>query len=419
MSRRATGSLLPVVFGVLVYFHPVSAQQPPPGYQLLTAPQTSGGLLFTQRQAVPSAVQFLRQGFQEIAPFFDHRPEALGGYAETRDQYAEAGFRTTSRQLLITGVAFAVIGNGAGTLGFAFDTPATLPQSLPRLLQLVGTPEGGAATGCAPPAQRWQVVPFPDGSGQIELPEGWRITGASRGTVSAEGPHGIIGRAAQSMVMTRAAASRMRGASLPVADPTDPVTPFMAVGAYWNALRQKEGLPTIRVTRVLQVNPVVPPASGFIHDAFLEVEADFRERPYRGFSHVLVGAVMDGLYLYYESGGGAPAECFAAHLPTLMRILGSAHTASHVINEILQRARRSQQEAHDIWWDATRNQERARDRMHDNWTEAFRGTRVVEDTRTGTRRDVNLGYSTEIVQRLNQQEGYERYREIPLRDLNQ
>ncbi len=50
---------------------------------------------------------------------------------------------------------------------------------------------------------------------------------------------------------------------------------------------------------------------------------------------------------------------------------------------------------------------------------APRGTRVVEDTRTGTRSDVNLGYSGEIVRRLNQREGYERYREIPLRDLNQ
>jgi hypothetical protein len=40
------------------------------------------------------------------------------------------------------------------------------------------------------------------------------------------------------------------------------------------------------------------------------------------------------------------------------------------------------------------------------------------DTRTGTRRDMNLGYRTEIVQRLNQQEGRDRYREIPLQDLS-
>jgi len=79
----------------------------------------------------------------------------------------------------------------------------------------------------------------------------------------------------------------------------------------------------------------------------------------------------------------------------------------------------SLREAGEIWRQSTQNRNQAVNRMHDNWTEAFRGTRVVEDTRTGARRDVNLGYSTEIVQRLNQQEGHEPYREIPLRDLNQ
>jgi hypothetical protein len=45
MSRGTTGFLLPVVFGVLVYFQPTFDQQPPPGYQLLTAPQVTGGAL--------------------------------------------------------------------------------------------------------------------------------------------------------------------------------------------------------------------------------------------------------------------------------------------------------------------------------------------------------------------------------------
>jgi hypothetical protein len=317
-------------------------------------------------------------------------------------------------------VAFAVVGKGAGTLGFAFDTPNALAQSLPRLLQLAGASEGGVAAGCAPPPQRWQVVPFPDGSGQIQLPEGWRITGASQGAVSAEGPQGLINRAIQFRVMTRAAASQMPlPVGLPVADPTDPVTPLLAVWAYVASLNQQQGLPAARMTRVLQVTPVVPPTSGFIHNVFLDLEVDFQGRPYRAVSHVLVSAVMGGFYLYQESNGLAPAECFAEHLPTFMQIIGSAQTASHVINEILQRARQSQREAHDIWWDATRSQDRARERMHNNWTEAFRGTRVIEDTQTGTRSDVSLGYSAEIVRRLNQQEGYDRYREIPLRDLNQ
>jgi hypothetical protein len=418
MSCHVARVFLSATIIALLHASHALAQQPPPGYQLLTAPQASGGLLLVRRPAAPSAVQLLRQGFHEVAPFFDGRPQALGGYADRGERYAEAVFRASSRQLPLAGVAFSIIGKDAGTLGFAFDTPHTFAQSLPILLQLTGG-QTSAATACAPPPQHWQIVPFPDGSGQMELPEGWRVTGGSRGTgVTAEGPHGVIVRAAQSIVMTRAAAARLPQPPFPVADPTDPVTPFQAVGTYWSALRAQQGLPVVRVTRILRVTPMRPPA-GFLHDAFLEAEVDFQGRPYHAVAHVLVSGVTGGTFLYQESGGGAPSECFAEHLPTLMRILGSAQTASHVIAEALQRAARSQRESHDIWWDATRNQERARDRMASNWTEAFRGTRIVQDTQTGARHDVNLAYSADLVRRLNQGEGYDRYREIPLWELNQ
>jgi hypothetical protein len=41
----------------------------------------------------------------------------------------------------------------------------------------------------------------------------------------------------------------------------------------------------------------------------------------------------------------------------------------------------------------------------------------VEDTHTGTHATVDLGISTDIVRKLNEQEPG-RYREIPLRELN-
>jgi hypothetical protein len=48
--------------------------------------------------------------------------------------------------------------------------------------------------------------------------------------------------------------------------------------------------------------------------------------------------------------------------------------------------------------------------------EIIRGYRTVEDTQTGYHKDVDLGYSKEIVDKLNEKEGYNRYKEIPLRD---
>jgi hypothetical protein len=418
MFQRAARFLLPTLLAALLPISATSAQQPPPGYQLFTAPQTSGGLLLARRQGVASATQLLLHGLREVAPFFDRRPEALWAFAESRDQYAEAAFRVTSRQLPLTGVAFATLGAGGGTLGFVFDTPNALAQSLPRLFELTGASQGGPATGCAPSPQRWQVVPFPDGSGQVQLPEGWHITGASQGAVSAEGPQGLINRAIRMTVMTPAAAAQSPApVPLPVADPTDPATPLLAVWAYAAVLNQQQGLPSARVSRVLHVTPM-PLVSGFIHNALVEFEVDFRGRPYRAIAHVLVSGVMDAFYLYKESNGFAPAECFAEFLPTLWQILGSAQTASHVFTEILQRAHQSQQEAHEIWWESARNRERIQDRIHPDAIETIRGMRVVEDTDTGNRTDVNLGYSADIVRRLNNQEGRDRYREIPLRDLN-
>ncbi len=418
MSRHI-GFLLPAIVAILLTLDTASGQAPPPGYQLLTAPQTSGGLLVTQRQAVTSSLQLLRQGFHEIAPFFERRPQALGGYADVRDQYAQAAFMATSRQMPLNGVAFSVITGGAGTLGFAFDTPQTFRQSLPRLLALIGGSATASQVACPQP-QRWQLVPFPDGSGQIQLPEGWSISSAYKGAVSAGGPQGMINRGLQVNLMTRAGAAQSSiRVPFPVVDPTDVIAPLMAAWQFSADVNRRQGLPGLQPRRVLRVTPAEP-ISGMIHHAFVDLEVDVLGKIFHAFSHVLIGAVLPGgLYLYYESNGMAPTECFEAYFPTLIQILGSAQTASHVIRERLDQARRSQQEAHDIWWDATRNRNRSLDRIADDWTEVRRGTRLYEDTLTGTRRDAPLTYSADLVRELNQQEGYERYREIPLRDLNQ
>jgi hypothetical protein len=65
-----------------------------------------------------------------------------------------------------------------------------------------------------------------------------------------------------------------------------------------------------------------------------------------------------------------------------------------------------------------RNRSQHEDRGHASWREQHVGTRIVEDMATGTRTTQDLAHSADLVRRLNQQEGYERYREIPARDLN-
>jgi len=106
-------------------------------------------------------------------------------------------------------------------------------QKLPR-----EQPPGGSAggPGTAPtPALNWREVQFPDGSGSIRLPDGWKITFAEKGMVSAMGPHGVVERGVWIQAKTRASDAQQNAQyamhGLPplrwpglLADPTDPVS---------------------------------------------------------------------------------------------------------------------------------------------------------------------------------------------------
>jgi hypothetical protein len=398
----------------------------PPGYQLLTDPQTSGGLLIAQRQGVTAATPLLIYGFNEAATFFDGRPRATGGARDAyHDQQAEAGFQATIRRAPVAGVAIATIRGGIGTVGFAFDSPNTIARTLPRLLQLGGSPAAGPQGGCPSPPVNWQVVHYPDGSGQIQLPEGWKITGAHKGMVEASGPQGSIAHGIWIQMMTRAGAASFYASGLapgslvnPVADPTDPVTVLQVKWAHHAAQMQRQGRPAPHITRIIEAAPR-PVAQGLSSFTMIDLECEFKGALYRNISQLILGtAAVDGSYLYYESHEASRSECFGQNLPTLIRISDSAQTAGHVVRERLENAMNSLRQAGEIYRQTIQNRNRAQDRSHANWTEAFRGTRIVEDTRTGQWRDVDLAYSADTVRRLNEREGYARYREIPLRDLN-
>jgi len=269
------------------------------------------------------------------------------------------------------------------------------------------------------------VVLYPDGSGQIQLPEGWKITGAHKGMVSASGPHGDVNHSIWIQMMTRAGAASIYGSGLapgplpyPVADPTDPVAVLQVKWAHVAAQMRQQGHPATRITRIIEAAPR-PVAQGLLSDTLVDLEYEFQGALYRNISHVILGAVaMDGSYLYYESNEASRSECFGQNLPTLIRIADSAQTAGHVVRERLENAMNSLRQAGEIYRQTIQNRNQAQDRSNANWTEAFRGTRIVEDTRTGQWRDVDLAYSGDTVRRLNEREGYPRYREIPLRDLN-
>jgi hypothetical protein len=418
-------------YGVIVLFFlslfvgalpAVAQQQVPQGYQLLTDPQVTGGHLVATRSGSGSATGLLGLALKEVRGFFQWGPEAVAGFQDAEDRRAEVLFRAGLSGSPIGGIAYANVGGGTGTTGFVFDSPQTLRRTLPRLMQLYGG--GGGAPAPAAPALNWRETPFPDGSGSMRIPDGWVITFAQKGMASAEGPHGVIERGIWTPVYTRAAAAQMSSTAGmpvpgPVFDPTDPVTALQAHMAFLNAANQQRGGPTRRMLRLVEAAPA-PVVPGYSQAAYVDYEYEMSGRRYRCIQYVMLGNVSPaGTWVFYTTYVASPSETFAQNLPVLLQIWGSSRTAQHVLQERIENAMQSLREAGDIYRQATGSRERAQQRMHDKWTEVFRGSRIVEDSLTGDRGSANLAWSKDIVRKLNEAEGYNRYREIPLWQLNQ
>ena len=432
MPTSAVRQILPAMILALVAAGSASAQQAPAGYQFFTgAPQVSGGLLVAKPQQAAGAIQALNKGFGDTATFFDGRPQVLGGFADTRNLYAEAPFRATIRRTPVIGVALAMIEGGASTLAIAFDAPNTFFQVVPRLLQLAGL--ANVLGNCPPPGDNWQMVPYPDGSGQMKLPAGWRITWADMGAVEAAGPHGHVAAAIWLPAFTRAAAAQKRavqqqysnylGVQLPQAqlvavDPTDPGSALIGVRMHIAPLALQLGIIDRRDFRLIRTERmpaqgIAAAQAGMVHYAFQE-----NGLPRLGLSYVTMSNVdYDGGWLYWETGASGPAGCFAQNLPTLLQIAASARTADHVLQGRINSAVESIKAVGDMQYRGYRRDQARRDGNLDSWRENFIGVRVVEDTHTGTRSTVDHGHSTELVRKLNEQDPG-RYREIPLRELN-
>jgi len=200
-----------------------------------------------------------------------------------------------------------------------------------------------------------------------------------------------------------------------VVDPTD--LPSALVGV-WTAVVRQGAIPPFRILRVIESLPVpsqgaIPMQAGFLH---YEIEHEGTVKRVLALVH-MAALDADGQWVYFESHVIAPLSCFGQNLPTLFQIWTSAQVSPHEFQRRLDAAMSSLQEAHEMRWQGMRNRSKQEDDMRVAWRQQHIGVSVMEDTRTGTRSTVNHGHSTELVNKLNEQDPG-RYREIPLSELN-
>lgn len=93
----------------------------------------------------------------------------------------------------------------------------------------------------------------------------------------------------------------------------------------------------------------------------------------------------------------------------MMAIWSSWETNPEVYWRRLQTAITNMNEAGDILYESMRDSSRRREASMYDWSEAYRGSAIVRDTRTGAEMPASLAFVQETVDGLNQAAGGEVY----------
>jgi hypothetical protein len=296
----------------------------------------------------------------------------------------------------------------SGTIGILVDAKESFEQSFPTLSQLLGqnVPEGNRKQ------IQWNLTQIPDGSGTLKLPTGWTITGAVKSMVSIAGPSGqLVDLGLWYPVYTPEAASQMFARPQFVAAFSDPST------ASRELFPQMASALKVRATldRIIEHAPVEYPngRAGFLHFEFT-VNGEKR----RSLAVIIMSPAGDGTWTYYTSGCSSSAATFGENLPIMWEIWSSWKVSDHVYRQRMNQALQSMREAHQIYQQGNANTQRVFSDANAKWSEAIRGTQHVRDDKYEKIHEVPTYGLDKVVENLNRDEGYERWKIIPVESLN-
>lgn len=224
----------------------------------------------------------------------------------------------------------------------------------------------------------WPRIAFPDGSGSIALPPGWRINSAQQAAVELQGPNG---EAVALGITFPVGPPQFTGPGVMAAPyllPPDAYAMVSEVTA--NKIGQRAQV------RVIEVQPVAAlTANG--RTAFLLADQLTQGRPYRSFALVNSADLGNGYWQFYMSLLTAPTALFAQALPQMVAVWQSWGISQGEMNRRTSEALLTMKETHRIL------QETAEGRRSTDWHRqltgmTLQGRWVIEDTRTGERREV-------------------------------
>lgn len=395
-------------------------QQLPAGFVRDQSVGGTGQILYARPRCAGSATRQLAAALADISSYFDRPLQSLHAFRDAEDRQALVGFRGTFQGQAISGIATSAVDGNEGMVRILFDRLERLGETFNQFVAaLQRNTQSFDSIRSRRHQVRWYTALFPDGTGSIRLPEGWRITSSYKAAVDVSGPAGElmslgigIPIATPEGAMNPLTGMPMKGAL--VSSPMDPVS------ALYNLLPQfavTTGGPVVENVRVVESGPLQSPTNG--QAALVLWDFTIGGRPYRALSTIDCSPPAAGWWTFYYSTVTAPAERFGEQLPLMAEAWASGwHIDPKVFRERLQSALQSMRETHRLLTEAHATRTRAFDDCLADWTEVFRGDRVVRDTFLQEDRPVDIGWSRQIVDKLNERTGYQRYVEIPLRELN-
>jgi hypothetical protein len=420
----------------------------PPTLYSVVASTESGKKLFVHKAEAKSVPAALGSALQDLSRWFDAKPNATGAFADAKEhRRGGAPFTATLKGQPIKGLVFCTLGDNGADITVTYCLASAPASEWAKL----GS-SGETTASASPPGIKLEQYDFPDGTGSIQLPAGWKTSARTciQG-VRIAGPAGQWVTLGQSYSVNMPKsfivqnqlelAEQARRMGLPppkqiemfVAPYSGPADALKNLMPQISRMSQTHGGPAVRLDKFLEEPK--PAQASFPNGQAAELcfavvrTAEGVSTRYRSRARVETWVVGTGAWSMYFTELAAPEASFDKDLPTMLAIAHSLRMNSQAVQRetsraidaqntnfrALQRAHATQQQAFDDYFKSLQHNSLIRDRSITDFDEVIRGVRTVEDTRTGERTSVDLGNVDQIVDRLNAHDPG-RYVQIPLRD---
>ncbi len=271
--------------------------------------------------------------------------------------------------------------------------------ALATLLPLAAAPGVSAQQAGAPrPGQSWARTQFPDGSGSIAMPPGWRLNSARQAAAELQGPRGEAVAVGITMPIGPPQFASPGSLAAPYMPPAEAYAWVSEVVA-----RRTGGSAQARIVEMVPTPPLTQNARA----AYLLADQMTQGRRYRSFALVNTALLGNGYWQYYMTLLTAPAEIFPQALPLMTEVWQSWSISQGEMNRRTAQAMLTMQETSRIM------QSTAEGRRTTEWHQrltgmTLQGRWVIEDTTTGQRQELSQQEINALFERFPG-----RYRVVP------